>query len=232
MGKHIKTCLPASKATTTPDADYLQAKAELEAFHTCQGVKRRGLTYDPGAAGGLTGTDTLLDYDAGKPPHFEDREVVDSHQTFSGISGESSPSLGEVRQTQQLGRLTIKYCGDLIGGSGSFCPMLLGLPPMIDHRAIVLHGIFGNSDGAMVLFPVEQQKEDKIDETSNVYVYRLLHTDSGHYLLPTDDLEGQCKQEKALAVYQPIGSDFFWTQRAPAVVAPTVQKMLGTSVLG
>ena len=165
----------------------------------CQGVKRRGLTYDPGAAGGLTGTDTLLEYDKGCPPLCEHREVVHSDQSFSGISGGSQPSLGEFRQLCQLGSLTIKYCGDLIGGAGSFCPMLLGLPALIDHKTMVLHGCFGNGDGIMILFPTGQAQD--------VYIFRLVLTDSGHYLLPTDDPQKQIEDEEDLQEYVHVWDD-------------------------
>ena len=61
--------------------------------------------------------------------------------------------------------------------------MLLGLPPLIAHRTIDLHGLYANGDGTMILFPQ--------DKDLGVFIYRLCYTDSGHYLLPTDDPQAQ-----------------------------------------
>ena len=70
--------------------------------------------------------------------------------------------------------------------------MLLGLPPLIAHKTMVIHGLYGNGDGTMILFPK--------DETKGVYIFRLCYTDSGHYLLPTDDPQCQTDEEQQLAV--------------------------------
>ena len=50
----------------------------VDNYHMCRGVKRRGMTYDPGAAGDLVGTDTVLDYDAGAPPLHGERTLAPS----------------------------------------------------------------------------------------------------------------------------------------------------------
>ena len=70
--------------------------------------------------------------------------------------------------------------------------MLLGLPPLIQHRTIGLHGCFDNGDGALITFPDVNNMED-------IHCFRMLYTDSGHYLLPTDDPAGQQKDEQTLA---------------------------------
>ena len=109
------------------------------------------MTYDPGAAGDLVGTDTLLDYDAGEP--HQERTIRESNQTFSGIAGETTASLGIAKQPMQVGSFQIDYNADMIGGQGSFCPMLLGLPLLIAHQSIVLHGCYENGDGIIIFFP-------------------------------------------------------------------------------
>ena len=72
------------------------------------------MTYDPGAAGDLVGTDTLLDYDAGAPPLHHERTIRESNQTFSGIAGETTASLGIAKQPMQVGSLQIDYNADMI----------------------------------------------------------------------------------------------------------------------
>ena len=76
---------------------------------------------------------------------------------------------------------------DLIGGHGSNCPFLFPLPPLQELKAIMLHGVYDCGDG-VILFMLPRQKD-------SIFAYRLLYTDSGHYLLPTDDPEGQKKEE-------------------------------------
>ena len=122
---------------------------------------------------------------------YSHRTIGPSEQRFSGIGGGSNKSCGSVQQLCVVGRLTINYVSDLIGGSGSWCPMLLGLPPLIQHRTTVMHGLLDNQDGLMMLQPeVEQEStecESTGDKNNETYCFRLLYTDSGHYLLPTDD---------------------------------------------
>ena len=83
-------------------------------------------------------------------------------------------------------------CGDLIGHNGSYCPFLLPLPPLIEHKVFLLHGMFDNGDGVMIFFP---NKKDN----SDLHLVRVLLTDSGHYLLPTDSPDSQAAEEGALA---------------------------------
>ena len=45
------------------------------AYHTHRGRHRLGLTFGPGAAGGLGGTDTLREYHRGKPPLADNHTV-------------------------------------------------------------------------------------------------------------------------------------------------------------
>ena len=73
----------------------------------------------------------------------------------------------------------------MIGGEGSYCPFLLPLPPLIEHRAILLHGLFDNGDGALIMSP---------QNGGRTCAARCLLTDSGHYLLPTDRPKEQEKE--------------------------------------
>ena len=95
-------------------------------------------------------------------------------------------------QQAQIGRLKVCWHGDLIGGNGSFCPFLLPLPPMIEYRAILLCGLYSNSDEAIIL--------TQVNDESDTNAARMLYTDSGHYLLPTDCHEQQVDNEPDLAL--------------------------------
>ena len=154
----------------------VEARKAFEAFHTVGGQKRFGLVIDPGAASGLSGTDAKVEYDENNVPYCEDCDIVPAKGSFSGIDGEPVKSLGTLRQVAQVSRLKIRWHGDLIGHNGSYCPFLLPLPPLIQHKAFLLHGMFDNGDGIMLLFPEEKNKD-------NVHLARALLTDSGHYLL-------------------------------------------------
>ena len=148
----------------------VEARKAFEAFHTVGGQKRFGLVIDPGAASGLGGTDTKVEYDENNVPFCEDCDIVPAKGSFSGIDGEPVKSLGTLRQVAQVSRLMIRWHGDLIGHNGSYCPFLLPLPPLIQHKAFLLHGMFDNGDGIMLLFPNEQNKSD-------VHLARALLTD-------------------------------------------------------
>ena len=70
--------------------------------------------------------------------------------------------------------------------------MLLGLPPLIQHRTTVMHGLLDNQDGLMMLQPDVEQESTACESAGDnkdagMYCFRLLHTDSGHYLLPKDN---------------------------------------------
>ena len=93
-------------------------KQNYETYHTCRGSKRLGYTYDPGAAGGLAGTDTVLEYQQNGIPDAATFKVVETEQTYSGISGEPNSSVGEIIQKTTMGRLNIDWHADLIGGHG------------------------------------------------------------------------------------------------------------------
>ncbi len=56
----------------------------------------------------------------------------------------------------------------------------------------MLHGFFDNGDGLMLMPPQTETVE-------NVHCWRLLYTDSGRYLLPTDDPDPQKCEEPELA---------------------------------
>ena len=55
-----------------------------------------------------------------------------------------------------------------------------------------MHGLLENQDGLMMLQPEVEQESTACESTGDkkdteMYCFRLLYTDSGHYLLPTDD---------------------------------------------
>ena len=155
-------------------------------------MKRLGLTWDPGAASGLAGTDTLREYDEGNPPHAAEKTWTESHARFSGISGEPTSGIGHLSQTAQVGRMKIVWQGSIIGGAGSYCPFLVPNPPMIKQRCITMHGVFENGDGLVIFFPNQGDNE-------TLHIARLLFTDSNHYLLPTDNPDEQIQEEPFLA---------------------------------
>ena len=178
---------------TTQQASSSKDPGEVFAeYHVVKGHNRYGFIVDPGAASGIVGTDTVLAYQRAGVPFANDKVLSPSTGMFSGIDGEPVPGLGTLKQKAQIGRLKVRWQGDMIGHQGSFCPFLLPLSPLIEHRAIMMHGMFDNGDGAIILMSEHGNNEE-------LHVARLLSTDSGHYLLPTDDPKGQTLDEEVLS---------------------------------
>ena len=73
------------------------------------------------------------------------------------------------------------YTADVIGGSGSTCPALFGNPTLCRLDASIFANWFANGDGLMMVGGREKDSEEK-----HYRIFRLLLTDSGHYILPTD----------------------------------------------
>ena len=91
--------------------EILEAEASrkhFETYHTVRGKKRYGLVVDPGAASGLGGTDTKVEYDANGVPFCNEFDVIPNNSHFSGIDGEPVKSLGTLRQIMQVCRLKIR----------------------------------------------------------------------------------------------------------------------------
>ena len=119
-------------ATSLPERDFantsflvqvLHEGEDLEAYHQCHGEKRYGFVIDPGASGGLTGTDSAADFlENVTIPQNMPASLQPSAKQFSGISGRASSTLGAASLGCRLGRLAVDYKTDLIGSTGSLCP--------------------------------------------------------------------------------------------------------------
>eukprot|EP00435_Cladocopium_sp_Y103_P070472 s308_g35.t1 len=169
-------------------------------YFAVRGEKRYGLLIDPGAASGLVGSDTLLQLldNCVKPAGKQDEMIIDHNKTVpvSGINGVSESTLGQVSLPLVSGGHPITYTADVLGGDGSFCPALVGNPALRQMNAVIFSNWFNNGDG---LIMVGSQQ----DETMHHRMFRLLLTDSGHYMLPTDHdstakVAGQTKREAVL----------------------------------
>ena len=156
-----------------------------ETFFTVRGERRRGLIVDPGAASGLVGTETLRDIiescvaPAGKANELKYR--FEKTTPVSGISGEADHTLGEVEIPLVTGGQAIQFKGEMIGGAGSLCPALVSNPALRKLRSRIFTEFFNNGDGLLVTGPVGEE------DPNDMKYFRLLLTDSGHYILPTDD---------------------------------------------
>ena len=156
-----------------------------ETFFTVRGERRRGLIVDPGAASGLVGTETLRDIiescvaPAGKANELKYR--FEKTTPVSGISGEADHTLGEVEIPLVTGGQAIQFTGEMIGGAGSLCPALVSNPALRKLRSRIFTEFFNNGDGLLVTGPLSGS------DPSDMKYFRLLLTDSGHYILPTDD---------------------------------------------
>lgn len=161
---------------------------EGSTYHTVKGKKRHGLLYDPGASSGIIGTDTVRDY-VNDVLDGQAVSVTPSEARFTGIDGEPTPGLGKALVPLRHPLLRgATFSADMIGGAGSYCPGLFPLSTSIKLRATMFAGVFDNDDGILALTPesgVEVRGRQKPRQRP-IYL-RLLHTDSGHYLMPIDD---------------------------------------------
>ena len=194
----VKTNPSQSEGTSTgpPSIYWLLAVASLGAsliphnyfnFPTHSGnmsqmfsVKGRhvhGVIVDGGAATGLSGTDTILRYQEEVLwPAGLDISVAPSTATFTGVDGVSKPGLGRATVPLLLkGMSNVEWTTDLFGDTGSTCPSLLANDTLRKFRSTVYSNILPGGDGILVF----------VKDSDESFLFRLLLTDTGHYLLPT-----------------------------------------------
>lgn len=146
-------------------------------YHAVRGVKRHGLLYDLGAPSGIIGTDTVREYQ-GDILNGASIMVMPAWSHFTGIDGKPTPGIGNVVVPLKMPAMRgATLTGDVIGGSGSWCPGLMPLSISIRYRAVMLAAVFYNGDGIRAIFPDSLQRGLKATPT---YI-GLLHADSGHY---------------------------------------------------
>eukprot|EP00435_Cladocopium_sp_Y103_P071325 s194_g37.t1 len=80
---------------------------------------------------------------------------------------------------------TITYTGEILGGEGSLCPALVGNPALRRMSSVIFTNFFENGDGLLTVDMEPDQNKSK--DTMKIRLFRLLLTDSGRYLLPTDE---------------------------------------------
>ena len=154
---------------------------KLEVYHQVRGRERHGLLIDPGAASGLVGSDTLRLLQ----PYMTTEPVHDRTKTtpVSGISGGSDAALGQVTLSFSVAGTSLTYTAEVLGGDGSTCPALVGNPALRKLEASLLTQWFDDGDGLLVV----RHPGHGGEPLSNMQFFRLLLTDSGHYILPLDD---------------------------------------------
>ena len=79
---------------------------------------------------------------------------------------------------------SISYTGEILGGQGSLCPALVGNPALRSMNSVLFTNYFENGDG---LLSTDYVSEKDGEEIKRFKLFRLLLTESGHYLLPTDE---------------------------------------------
>ena len=160
--------------------------ADREHFHMIEGHKRRGLLVDPGASNGLIGSETLRDILDTCMPEKERNKIQWSNKvaSVSGISGAKDKTLGEVTIPIGFGdKDKGTFTADVLGGEGSLCPALLSNPALRKMSSVIYSNFFDNGDGLLACHPRGGEPQGKESSWSH---FRLLLTDSGHYLLPVD----------------------------------------------
>ncbi|CAE8738763.1 unnamed protein product, partial [Polarella glacialis] len=155
-------------------------------YHSVRGVKRHGLLIDPGAASGLIGSDTLKEFrDEILLPLGVDIICRPTTQNVSGISGKPEPALSRVTMPIFPGIKSSTFTADVIGNQGSKCPALLPNPSMRAANMGLLTNFFENGDGMLI-----------VHDNGKRLLYRCLLTESGHYILPTDNVKNNNNVDK------------------------------------
>ncbi|CAE8720076.1 unnamed protein product, partial [Polarella glacialis] len=155
-------------------------------YHSVRGVKRHGLLIDPGAASGLIGSDTLKEFrDEILLPLGVDIICRPTTQNVSGISGKPEPALSRVTMPIFPGIKSSTFTADVIGKQGSKCPALLPNPSMRAANMGLLTNFFENGDGMLI-----------VHDNGKRLLYRCLLTESGHYILPTDNVKNNNNVDK------------------------------------
>ena len=163
-----------------------------EEYFVVKGQKRQGLIIDPGAAAGLIGSETLRELMkiCVEPYGMKDRIEIEYDKTspVSGISGSADRTLGRITVPLQTNGHDITFTGEVLGGEGSLCPPLVGNPALRKMHAVLFAEYFEDGDG---LLAVDEETENAHDgqPMTKVKLFRLLLTESGHYLLATDDAQ-------------------------------------------
>ena len=152
-------------------------------YHAVRGKTRRGLLIDPGAAAGLIGSETLRDLLTSCYPELRDDQLqwMDSTATITGISGCPDKALGRIELKLPFKGMDAVYTADVIGNEGSLCPALVGNPALCAMKASLHSCWFENQDGLLVTW------DSRCKDKPKMYMFRVLLTDSGHYLLPLDE---------------------------------------------
>ncbi|CAE8680712.1 unnamed protein product [Polarella glacialis] len=171
-------------------------------YRSVRGVKRHGLLIDPGAASGLIGSDTLKEFrDEILLPLGVDIICRPTTQNVSGISGKPEPALSRVTMPIVPGIKSSTFTADVIGKQGSKCPALLPNPSMRAANMGLLTNFFENGDGMLT-----------VHDNGKRLLYRCLLTESGHYILPTDNVKNNNNVDekatrKASAFYAAVLQD-------------------------
>ena len=163
----------------------------IKEYFVVRGQKRQGLIIDPGAPSGSVGSETLRELlrSCVEPFGLQDQVQILRGKTspVSGISGASNRTLGQVTLPLFAGGHTITFTGEILGGEGSLCPALVGNPALRRMSSVIFANFFENGDGLLTV-DMEHDKPNKDNQESmKIKLFRLLLTESGHYLLPTDE---------------------------------------------
>ncbi|CAK9042305.1 Integrase catalytic domain-containing protein [Durusdinium trenchii] len=122
----------------------------VETFHMIQGVKRRGLLVDPGAAAGLIGSETLRDImeNCIKPQGLETGvERREKQTSVTGISGKGDQTMAEISFPFKLdSKQQARYSADVLGGEGSLCKFPADLRTLSLRRKTTAHYLDDTSE--------------------------------------------------------------------------------------
>ena len=125
------------------------------AFHQVKGKETWGLVFDPGAADGLAGTQTLLEYlQAVAWPAERDvsHAAAGRFSSYAGIDGKPLPAGPRSNVPFDFGPFEAEFSMDSIGKSGDKCPFLYSNRTCISQKNIFLASYYENGD-ALLIFP-------------------------------------------------------------------------------
>ena len=182
------TAQPGKKVLNSPVmVHHGISEPNVSTYHTVAGQKRRGLLVDPGAAAGLIG---LRPAGLDKYMTWKERST-----SVTGISGKGDSTLAEVTFEFHLdgNDNRASFSADVLGGDGSLCPALIGNPSLRAMNTALITQFLKNNDGLLVCHA-------DASTVSKPTMIRVLLTDSGHYIIPLDDMRPVSTDEQKKAV--------------------------------
>ena len=158
---------PRANSTARDDPSATR-QAELASWHAVRGRPSLGLIYDPGAADGLVGTETLRTYlrAAGQSLDVLGRSGITSRGIEGGgVTASLRVAVPFGLDATAAGTLEV----DAVGGAADGCPFLMPNRTRIRRRCVAIHDALGDgSQDGLLIMPEIRLSDDTVSRASTL----------------------------------------------------------------